>query len=314
VFKSLKPFILVLCAAFYVTPAMPDELSRQSSIDSSLTLAAAQTGKSRFLQGGLIEYGLDAGRENSTTQMGTIQAEQQAGLLQESAIQDANGNNRLSARAANNPLEAKIVEQLRDHQVVLIIDESGSMGTQDCQGTTRWNWVARQSGKLAQAAKEACSDLSIILFSSGYQPMWHVNPDSIQAIFSRLGPGGGTELSAPLNAVFDRYFKSRALNPDTKPLIVVVITDGYPQDRGRVVDTIAEAANATTHDGEIVVNFFLVDGSLSGSSWWEGLNSRLHARRDIVNLVEYFQLLRRGVVGALSEALKDNLVEAPPRQ
>jgi hypothetical protein len=76
-----------------------------------------------------------------------------------------------------------------------------------------------------------------------------------------------------------------------------------------VTKVITEAANEVDRDGEIVVNFFLVDGSLSGSSWWEGLNSRLHARRDIVNLVEYFQLLRRGVVGALSEALKDNLVE-----
>ena len=212
-------------------------------------------------------------------------------------------NNALAGNTNSMALKANVVEQMKDHDVVLILDRSGSMSERDCQGLSRWDWVGRQSNELAQAAQQASSDLTLMIFSSDFEVLQHVNPQIIPSVFRRSRPGGGTMLGAPLDAAFKHYFDARQNNPATKPLIIVVITDGMPTDFPRVRDRIYEAANATKTDGEISLTFLLVNGELSGNFQMEMLDGGLHTQRDIVNLVEFDQLLSWGVKKSLFEAL-----------
>jgi hypothetical protein len=78
------------------------------------------------------------------------------------------------------------------------------------------------------AAQQASSDLTVMLFSSGYQVMEHANPSLIPMIFQRVRPNGGTMLAPPLDDALNRYFNARQVNPNTKPLIIAIITDGLP--------------------------------------------------------------------------------------
>ncbi|HEY9681231.1 MAG TPA: VWA domain-containing protein [Oculatellaceae cyanobacterium] len=220
---------------------------------------------------------------------------------------------RVSLSAGTTSVQLKgVVEHLRDHDVVLILDMSGSMTTRDCQGLSRWDWVGTQSNELAMAAQQASSDLTVMLFSSGFQVLEHVNPAMIPLIFSRVHPGGGTALGAPLNATFLHYFGARNSNPSVKPLIVVVITDGLPGDFGNVRQELIDAANATKRDGEVSVTFLLVNGHLSGNRLMEELDSQLGTQRDIVNLVEFDQVLRLGVKESLADALSGRHLQNVP--
>jgi Mg-chelatase subunit ChlD len=223
------------------------------------------------------------------------------------------GATRVSLGGGPTSVQLKgVVEHLRDHDVVLILDMSGSMTTRDCQGLSRWDWVGNQSNELAMAAQQASSDLTVMLFSSGFQVLEHVNPAMIPMIFSRVRPGGGTVLGAPLHATFSHYFGARSANPNVKPLIVVVITDGLPGDFGSVRQELVDAANATRRDGEVSVTLLLVNGHLSGNRLMEELDSQLGTQRDIVNLVEFDQVLRLGVKESLSEALSGRHMQNVP--
>lgn len=219
----------------------------------------------------------------------------------------------IASRAGTTSVQLKgVVETLRDHDVVLILDMSGSMTTRDCQGLSRWDWVGTQSNELAMAAQQASSDLTVMLFSSGFQVLEHVNPAAIPLLFSRVRPGGGTALGAPLNAAFSHYFRARNSNPSVKPLIVVVITDGLPGDFGNVRQELIDAANATKRNGEVSVTFLLVNGHLSGNRLMEELDSQLGTEQDIVNLVEFDQVLRLGVKESLAEALSGRHLQNVP--
>jgi hypothetical protein len=109
-----------------------------------------------------------------------------------------------------------------------------------------------------------------------------------------------------------RYFNAREANPNTKPLIIAIITDGLPNDYPRVAQRIIDAANATRRDGEISITFMLINGMLSGNRQMEMLDSQLGTQRDIVNLVEFDQVLRLGVKQALFEALSGRQLRNVP--
>jgi Mg-chelatase subunit ChlD len=227
------------------------------------------------------------------------------------ALQAGTANNAMNAGASQVNLKADIVEQMKDHDIVLILDKSGSMSARDCMGLSRWDWVGKQSNKLAQAAQEASSELTLILFSSDFRVFEHVNPATLPNVFRQVGPGGGTVLGGPLDIAFKHYFNSRAANPNVKPLIIVIITDGLPSDFFEVRQRIVEAANATVRDGEISITIMLI-GMRSGAGIMEELDSGLKTRRDIVNLVEFDRVLNQGVKSALSDALSGRQMKNVP--
>jgi Mg-chelatase subunit ChlD len=229
-----------------------------------------------------------------------------------SSLRAGTTGNTLMGGATAVKLKSNVVEQMRDHDVVMILDMSGSMQTHDCQGLSRWDWVGSQSNQLAMAAQQASSDLTVMLFSSGYQVMEHASPSLIPMIFQRVRPIGGTMLSPPLDDALNRYFNARQSNPNTKPLIIAIITDGLPNDYGQVAQRIIDAANATRTDGEISITFMLINGQLSGNRQMEMLDSQLGTQRDIVNLVEFDQVLQLGVKQALFEALSGRQLRNVP--
>lgn len=294
-------------------------------------------GSSKALKAGVSEYEMSTGAENTglignTNNWGVRGAAQNAALsggangmglqgnaasnglmggARGGALQAGTANNAISAGASMVNLKADIVEQMKDHDVVLILDKSGSMSARDCQGLSRWDWVGKQSNKLAQAAQEASSELTLILFSSDFRVFEHVNPATLPNVFRQVGPGGGTVLGGPLDIAFKHYFNSRAANPNVKPLIIVIITDGLPSDFFEVRQRIVEAANATVRDGEISITIMLI-GMRSGAGLMEELDSGLNTRRDIVNLVEFDRVLNQGVKSALSDALSGRQMKNVP--
>jgi hypothetical protein len=220
----------------------------------------------------------------------------------------------LSATAGQSTLRSSAAEQMRDHDVCILIDKSTSMLERDCPGDlSRWEWCQQQSRELAQACAQASSNLTVSLFSSDYSIYEHVQPAIIPAIFSANKPWSGTKLGPPLTAILTGYFKERSVNPHTKPLIIAVITDGCPKDMDDVEHVIKDAANNTVKEGEISISFLVIghDGADKMEYLDGGLISN-GAKRDIVNLIQFDNLKRLGTGQALAMALSGRTFRNAP--
>ncbi|MDR3615443.1 MAG: VWA domain-containing protein [Candidatus Obscuribacterales bacterium] len=326
-FAALAPIAAEAQSAFRLN--RPGEQPTATTDGSSPPTKALTAGVSKYdmttgaensgLIGNTNNWGLQGAAQNATLSGGTSGMGLQGNAVNTGfmgggrvgVMPAAPANNAINAAASTVNLKADIVEQMKDHDVVLILDKSGSMSARDCMGLSRWDWVGKQSNKLAQAAQEASSELTLILFSSDFRVFEHVNPATLPNVFRQVGPGGGTVLGGPLDIAFKHYFNSRAANPNVKPLIIVIITDGLPSDFFEVRQRIVEAANATVRDGEISITIMLI-GMRSGAGIMEELDSGLNTRRDIVNLVEFDRVLNQGVKSALSDALSGRQMKNVP--
>jgi hypothetical protein len=214
----------------------------------------------------------------------------------------------------NSAFNMTAADQMRNHDVCILIDKSSSMLERDCPGDlSRWEWCQQQSRDLAQACAQASSNLTVALFSSDYTIYEHVRPNLIPAIFSANKPWNGTKLAPPLTAMLTGYFKERSINPHARPLIVAVITDGCPKDMGDVEHTIIDAANNTVKDGEISISFLVI--GTQGADKMEYLDAGLvprGAKRDIVNLIQFNNLKRLGTGQALAMALSGRTFRNAP--
>ncbi|MDR3616129.1 MAG: hypothetical protein P4L53_21400 [Candidatus Obscuribacterales bacterium] len=220
----------------------------------------------------------------------------------------------LTAGMSNANFNMTAAEQMRNHDVCILIDKSSSMLERDCPGDlSRWEWCQQQSRGLAQACAQAASNLTVALFSSDYTIYEHVQPGIIPAIFAANKPWNGTKLAPPLTAMLTGYFKERSINPHARPLIVAVITDGCPKDMNDVEHVIIDAANNTVKEGEISISFLVI--GTQGADKMEYLDSGLvsrGAKRDIVNLIQFNNIKRLGTAQALAMALSGRTFRNAP--
>jgi hypothetical protein len=220
----------------------------------------------------------------------------------------------LTTGMSNSNFNMTAADQMRNHDVCILIDKSSSMLERDCPGDlSRWEWCQQQSRGLAQACAQAASNLTVALFSSDYTIYEHVQPGIIPAIFAANKPWNGTKLAPPLTAMLTGYFKERSINPHARPLIVAVITDGCPKDMNDVEHVIIDAANNTVKEGEISISFLVI--GTQGADKMEYLDSGLvsrGAKHDIVNLIQFNNLKRLGTAQALAMALSGRTFRNAP--
>lgn len=122
---------------------------------------------------------------------------------------------------------------------VLCIDHSGSMGSPSTrlQGRTRIQEVQEDAIAIARLAEQHDQDgLTAIGFSSGVNTKDGVKSDAIENIFKEFAPRGSTNLTAALQAAIGKAEQSN------KETVVLVFTDGAPDDEKSVIQTIKSAA------------------------------------------------------------------------
>jgi len=198
---------------------------------------------------------------------------------------------------------ATIQDVLIDHDLVLIVDHSESMDTPDCPGkVSRWDWCCQQTTELAQAAAEAANSITVVLFNDNYRVFDNIHPDEISAIFNEYHPSGGTVLGRPLQKELDQYFRTRL-----KPITIVIITDGEPEDRTSMARLVKETSDRLQYWGEITITFLLISnevnrdqlqaklGLLPNSSVQEG---------GLVDIIPFSSVSSKGVQQTLLDELK----------
>lgn len=116
---------------------------------------------------------------------------------------------------------------LTSFDTVFLIDDSGSMAGR--------SW--RETAKALEAITPICvahdADGIDIYFLNEKDSAWYHNIKSaatVREIFSAVRPRGGTPTGQRLNQILKPYLTRLTANSETKPLNIIVITDGEPSD------------------------------------------------------------------------------------
>ncbi|MBX9693374.1 MAG: hypothetical protein K2Z81_13385 [Cyanobacteria bacterium] len=210
------------------------------------------------------------------------------------------------------------IRKLENKDVVIIIDKSNSMTTQDCRTglngfglfspnndvISRWEWCRREcmslSGKLAriQGAR-----LSIVLFDTQASLYRNVSPMMVPAIFSRQEPGGGTDLAKALRCGLQEHF---AKFDHSRGTVIACITDGDSGQLRELKDIITGTTHQVRGAQEIGITFLQVGVDKRGSKVIPELDQKLvqdGALFDIVSARSFDQLRQTGLINALIDAV-----------
>ena len=206
----------------------------------------------------------------------------------------------------------KNAKLLADYNLELIVDRSNSMHTPDCPGgLSRWAWCGEQAGQLSKVlAPFTPNGLTIIPFATEYDVFEHATPQNIDQLFNALTLQQGTRLFEPLTERLDDYFVHH--KPNSKPLLIVVVTDGIPSPKfepALVKNTLIEASQKMTSQGEVTVIFCQIGGDdRFGQRYLMSLDENLvndGAKYHFVHAIPFEQLQQIGLGPALVASINE---------
>lgn len=209
--------------------------------------------------------------------------------------------------ASTRSLSASTAAQsLAEFDLELIVDESKSMLRTDCPGgVSRWDWCAEQLSDLSrQLSPYVQRGFTLTTFSSDYQVLKNATADDVTARFDKHPSADGTRLSLPLNGRFKQLLENRTA--DSRPILLVIITDGMPHPRSepsQVIDALIDATKRIKDDKELTVAVLQIGHeSEEGKAFVKEIDDDLvkrGARYDIVRSVPFEALERVGLVNTL---------------
>ena len=146
------------------------------------------------------------------------------------------------------------LSQLSEYDFIVAVDASGSMGTEDMKGRSRWAYMQETAESFVRDMGKIDSDgIGLVVFSgSNIESFDGVTVDKVSEVFKNRSPRGGTPLAEALTAALKLAGKS-----DKKDFIIV-FTDGVPDDKEAAMRVIRDASNKQETDDALTILFVQV--------------------------------------------------------
>lgn len=175
---------------------------------------------------------------------------------------------------------------LEGRNYTIIIDKSGSMATRDqAGGKSRWQAVQESTIAIASKCEELDPDgITVYTFANRFKRYDNVNSAKVEQIFKENEPIGGTNLVAVLQDALNHHFQGG------KPETILVITDGEPDDRKSVFETIIQATKKLNTDEDLGISFIQIGTDPQATQFLKALDDQLQgvgAKFDIVDTVTF---------------------------
>jgi Mg-chelatase subunit ChlD len=187
-------------------------------------------------------------------------------------------------------------EKLGLYDFVILLDSSSSMldaaKKNEPNGLNRWQQAREIThGITRTAAKYDDDGATVLVFAGGIRQIFENVTDAVDKVdnvFTTLQPNGSTNTAAALKHVLDEYFAAKKKNPsETKPVILVVITDGEPNSEIELEQVIISATKKMTDADEIGISFLQAGDDAKAHAFLSRLDTGLGAKGaafDIVNV------------------------------
>lgn len=182
----------------------------------------------------------------------------------------------------NLKMNATNKQILTNFDYIVLVDASGSMAEPVKAGSNRTRWEAVQESAMTFARDVGALDsdgIDVVIFSgAGIQSHSGVTADKVKEVFATRNPRGGTPLAEALTEGLKLAGKS-----DKKDLIIV-FTDGVPDDKAAAAKVIIDAANRQESDDELTILFVQIGDDAAASAYLKSLDEDLTgAKFDIVD-------------------------------
>jgi Mg-chelatase subunit ChlD len=178
-------------------------------------------------------------------------------------------------------LNANAIARLSEFDFIVVADTSGSMAELNKAGgsTTRWNAMQESIRTLIRDLSQIDTDgIGMVQLGSAIQSWENVTEENALNIFKDLSPRGGTPLAEALTKAFGMAGKS------PKKDMIVVYTDGVPDDAKAVELVIKNQANSQAADEDLTILFVQVGDDAGATAFLKGLDDNLKgAKFDIVD-------------------------------
>jgi uncharacterized protein with von Willebrand factor type A (vWA) domain len=180
---------------------------------------------------------------------------------------------------------------LENRDYTLIIDKSGSMSTKDKPGgASRWQIMQESALALASKCEEFDPDgITVYLFSGKFKRYDNVTVAKVGTIFQENDPSGRTDLAAVLADAVNSYFQRKAQGQiPANGEMILVVTDGEPDDRKAVMQVILDTTQKLDRDQELAISFIQVGVDESATKFLKILDDdlgRAGAKFDIVDTI-----------------------------
>lgn len=198
-----------------------------------------------------------------------------------------------------------------DRDYTLIIDKSGSMSTPDqVGGRSRWEIAQESTLALARKAEQFDPDgITVYVFSGRFKRYEDVTSAKVAQIFLENDPAGTTNLAGVLQDALNNYFQRKAAgktkaNGET----ILVITDGEPDDRKAVFETIIHATRQMERDEELGISIIQVGSDPQATKFLKALDDQLQgvgAKFDICDTITLDDLEDMSLADVLMNAISD---------
>jgi uncharacterized protein YegL len=200
---------------------------------------------------------------------------------------------------------------LQNRDYTLIIDKSGSMVNRDMpNGQTRWQAMQEATLAIASRCEQFDPDgITVYLFASRFKRYENVTTAKVQQIFQENEPMGSTALDAVLEDAFNRYFQRKAAGQAKQEgELILVVTDGEPNDQRAVMKVIIEATRKMQRDSELGVSFIQIGKDAQATRFLRALDdelTRAGAQFDICDTITMDEVEDTPINEVLMNALND---------
>jgi uncharacterized protein YegL len=173
--------------------------------------------------------------------------------------------------------------EVTGHRVILLIDRSGSMDTDDCEGQTRYTYLREKIKAFvpAAAAVAAGNNVTAIFFNHTTKVEHLSTADSVDISLRTNRPAGGTAT----HLAIEEAYKQHLIDPSI-PTLVFLVTDGQPDSTDAVNKEIVSVTKRLSKPEDFRIMVLTVGERSPGlSKWLEQLDSELGplgAKFDIV--------------------------------
>lgn len=195
------------------------------------------------------------------------------------------------------------INALTEYDFVVVVDASGSMGTEDVKGRSRWASMQESVEVLARDIEKLDSDGFDLVIFGGAKVTVHtgVTSATLSDDFATRRPNGSTPLAEALTEALKLAGKS-----DKKDFILV-ITDGVPDDQAAAAKVIRDASNKLESDDELTFLFVQIGSDAGATRYLKALDDDLKGCKfDIVDAktmdeVEQFASTTDLIIAAIND-------------
>jgi Mg-chelatase subunit ChlD len=206
-------------------------------------------------------------------------------------------------------LQAATEKVFRGRDLVVLIDRSGSMSASDCPGAmSRWDWCKQQVLSLSEGTRNVFpTGFRLGLYNNHCDFSDNASVDSIVSAFTNNKPDGGTYTADAITHEL-REYRDRKRHGGTKPLVIVVVTDGAPNSPSALRDVLVNATTDMERADDLQVVFIQIGEDDQSTTLLEQLDRRLTesgARFPIAHTVGFDKVKTSGLLQAITDALSN---------